>query len=85
MAKTNSNGFLNKIRDYFEFSKHKTNFKVEILAGVSTFLALSYIFVVTHFLSLSFHEKSTNDFLKSKSNRFKNSLATNLSLSHKNS
>jgi len=38
--------FFGKIADYFEFSKHKTNFRIEILAGVSTFLALSYIFVV---------------------------------------
>jgi len=38
--------FLQKIREYFEFAKHKTNFRTEILAGVSTFLALSYIFVV---------------------------------------
>ena len=37
---------LQKIRRYFEFAKHKTNFKTEILAGVSTFMALSYIFVV---------------------------------------
>ncbi|MFT7615348.1 MAG: AGZA family xanthine/uracil permease-like MFS transporter [Candidatus Woesearchaeota archaeon] len=37
---------LNKIKSFFEFSKHKTNFKTEILAGISTFLALSYIFVV---------------------------------------
>lgn len=35
-----------KIMEYFEFAKHKTNFKTEIIAGVSTFLALSYIFVV---------------------------------------
>lgn len=34
------------IEKYFEFAKHKTNLKTEILAGVSTFLALSYIFVV---------------------------------------
>jgi AGZA family xanthine/uracil permease-like MFS transporter len=39
-------GIFKKISDYFEFSKHKTNYRTEILAGVSTFLALSYIFVV---------------------------------------
>ena len=38
--------FFKKPADYFEFSKHKTNYRIEILAGVSTFLALSYIFVV---------------------------------------
>jgi adenine/guanine/hypoxanthine permease len=37
---------LEKIKKYFEFAKHKTNFKTEILAGISTFMALSYIFVV---------------------------------------
>ncbi len=36
----------NKIAGYFEFARHRTNFRTEILAGVSTFLALSYIFVV---------------------------------------
>ena len=35
-----------KIAEYFEFAKHQANFRTEILAGVSTFLALSYIFVV---------------------------------------
>lgn len=37
---------LNRVSDYFEFAKHKTSFKTEILAGLSTFLTLSYIFVV---------------------------------------
>jgi AGZA family xanthine/uracil permease-like MFS transporter len=37
---------LRKISEYFEFDKHKTNLRTEILAGLSTFLALSYIFVV---------------------------------------
>lgn len=35
-----------KIAEYFEFAQHKANFKTEILAGISTFLALSYIFIV---------------------------------------
>ncbi len=37
---------LDKITEYFDFAKHKTNFSIEILAGISTFLALSYIYVV---------------------------------------
>lgn len=37
---------LKLIAKYFEFKKHQTSFKVEILAGVSTFLSLAYIFVV---------------------------------------
>src|SRR3989338_6787701 len=34
------------VADYFEFSRHSTTFKTEVIAGVSTFLALSNIFVV---------------------------------------
>lgn len=37
---------IKKIEQYFEFVKHKTNWRTEILAGISTFLSLSYIFVV---------------------------------------
>lgn len=35
-----------RISDFFDFSIHKTNFRSEIIGGLSTFLALSYIFVV---------------------------------------
>lgn len=35
-----------KLSEHFEFVKRKTNLKTEILAGLSTFLALSYIFIV---------------------------------------
>lgn len=38
--------FSGRIADYFDFSSHRTSFRTEILGGVSTFLALSYIFVV---------------------------------------
>jgi len=34
------------IRDYFEFQKHKTDLNTELVAGLSTFLSLAYIFVV---------------------------------------
>ena len=44
--KQQKDGFWESVADYFEFSYHKTNFRIEILAGLSTFLALSYIFVV---------------------------------------
>lgn len=37
---------LDRIRDYFEFDKHGTSFRVEILAGVTTFMTMSYIIVV---------------------------------------
>lgn len=36
----------NAISRYFEFSKHGTNFKREIIAGLTTFLAMAYILVV---------------------------------------
>ena len=34
------------LSSHFEFARHNTNLKTEVLAGLSTFLALSYIFVV---------------------------------------
>ncbi len=37
---------IKKISKYFEFDRLKTNFSTEILAGLSTFLSLAYIFVV---------------------------------------
>ena len=38
--------FSQRVADYFEFAKHKTNYRTEIIAGASTFMALAYIFVV---------------------------------------
>jgi len=37
---------MNFIKKYFEFDKYKTNFKTEIIAGITTFLAMIYIVVV---------------------------------------
>lgn len=37
---------LQKIADYFSFDKHSTTFKKEIIGGVTTFLAMAYIFAV---------------------------------------
>lgn len=34
------------MKDYFEFSKYGTNYKTEIIAGITTFLATMYIIVV---------------------------------------
>lgn len=31
---------------YFEFTDYQTNFKTEILAGITTFMTMSYILVV---------------------------------------
>ena len=28
---------------YFEYRKHKTNFRTEVIAGVTTFLTMAYI------------------------------------------
>ncbi|HET56022.1 MAG TPA: NCS2 family permease [Ignavibacteria bacterium] len=34
------------MQNYFEFDKHQTNFKTEIIAGITSFLATMYIIVV---------------------------------------
>jgi AGZA family xanthine/uracil permease-like MFS transporter len=36
----------NAVARYFEFAKHGTNFKKEIIAGLTTFLAMAYILIV---------------------------------------
>lgn len=37
---------LKQIEKYFDFERHSTNLRTEFIAGLSTFLSLSYIFVV---------------------------------------
>ena len=37
---------LNRLKNYFEFEKYNTNFKQEIVAGVTTFLSMAYIIIV---------------------------------------
>ena len=39
-------GSKNVIARYFEFDKYRTNFRTEILAGVTTFMTMAYILVV---------------------------------------
>lgn len=39
-------GVSRAIARYFEFNKHRTNFRTEILAGVTTFMTMAYILVV---------------------------------------
>ena len=34
---------INCIVDYFGFSKNKTNLKIETLAGITTFITMSYV------------------------------------------
>ncbi len=34
------------IRNFFEFEKHNTNFKTEIIAGFTTFITMAYIMIV---------------------------------------
>jgi len=42
------------IQKYFEFEKHGTNYRTEIIAGLTTFLAMAYIlFVNTNLLSIA--------------------------------
>ncbi len=40
------NGWQSAIASYFEFDKYRTNFRTEILAGVTTFMTMAYILVV---------------------------------------
>jgi AGZA family xanthine/uracil permease-like MFS transporter len=37
---------LQAIRKYFEFDKHHTSFRTELIAGITTFMTMSYIIVV---------------------------------------
>lgn len=37
---------MSKLEKYFEFANHQTNLRIEVLAGLSTFLSMAYIFVV---------------------------------------
>lgn len=39
-------GWQAKIADFFQFNFYKTNFKTEILAGITTFMTMGYILVV---------------------------------------
>ncbi len=39
-------GMLGAIANYFQFDKYRTNFRTEILAGVTTFMTMAYILVV---------------------------------------
>ena len=35
---------------YFEYRKHKTNFRTEVIAGVTTFLTMAYIMFLNPFI-----------------------------------
>lgn len=35
-----------KIKTYFDFEKHQANFRTEVIAGITTFLTMSYIIIV---------------------------------------
>ena len=35
---------------YFEYRQHKTNFKTEVIAGVTTFLTMAYIMFLNPFI-----------------------------------
>ena len=38
------------LEKYFEYRKHKTNFKTEVIAGVTTFLTMAYIMFLNPFI-----------------------------------
>ena len=40
------------LNKYFEYRKHKTNFRTEVIAGVTTFLTMAYIMFLNPFILL---------------------------------
>jgi len=48
---------------YFEYRKHKTNFKTEVIAGVTTFLTMAYIMFLNPFILLVSLLEQRKDFL----------------------
>ncbi len=38
------------LENYFDYKKHKTNFKTEVIAGVTTFLTMAYIMFLNPFI-----------------------------------
>ena len=44
------NGRTLMLNKYFEYRKHKTNFKTEVIAGVTTFLTMAYIMFLNPFI-----------------------------------
>ena len=43
-------GGFSMLNKYFEYRKHKTNFKTEVIAGVTTFLTMAYIMFLNPFI-----------------------------------
>ena len=46
MQDKNKKGFIAKVESFFEVEKNGSSFKVEIIAGIATFLAMAYILTV---------------------------------------
>lgn len=40
------NGWLKKVAEFFQFAENKTDFKTEILAGITTFMTVGYMLIV---------------------------------------
>ena len=40
------------LENYFNYKKHKTDFKTEVIAGVTTFLTMAYIMFLNPFIYL---------------------------------
>ena len=38
------------LEKYFDYKKHKTDFKTEVIAGVTTFLTMAYIMFLNPFI-----------------------------------
>ena len=54
------------LENYFNYKKHKTDFKTEVIAGVTTFLTMAYIMFLNPFIlsgEFAGPEKGFFDFL----------------------
>src|SRR6056297_3207976 len=45
-ARASKMGAIDRLSSYFGFDEHNTDFTTELIAGITTFLAMSYIIVV---------------------------------------
>ena len=54
--------FWSKVDNYFEISKRGSNFKTEIIAGLTTFFAMAYIVITNPNQVVSFNHLLGGDF-----------------------
>ena len=51
------------LEKYFNYKKHKTDFKTEVLSGVTTFLTMAYIMFLNPFILSGEFARPEKDFL----------------------